>query len=324
MKSITKLLAFTTLSLSTAICAANPVPYSPYADITMDAHWSNGDNDMEPGDLVKVSQDSGVKSYHLAFIVDQGQCTPAWAGLADYSVSKAWASRLTKDLRDHQINYYVSLGGAAGNDLSMACNDEQLLAAYEKIIQTYQPMGLDFDIENGTANAAKVIHALQQVQKNHPQLKLSFTLPVMPEGLVSAGQDLVQQAQAANLNYSVNLMTMDFGPGYTGSMGDYAVQAATQVKLFLQRLYPEQSEATLWSRVEVTPMIGVNDVSTEEFTLADVDTLRTFAQQKQIGGLAMWSISRDKPCAAKWASGICSGDNLQSHDYEYSQRFDKV
>jgi len=42
--------------------------------------------------------------------------------------------------------------------------------------------------------------ALKEVQKNHPDLKISFTLPAMPEGLTSSGEDVVRQAKAANLN----------------------------------------------------------------------------------------------------------------------------
>ena len=59
----------------------------------------------------------------------------------------------------------------------------------------------------------------------------------------------------------------------------------------------------------------------EEFTLTDADILQNFAQQKSIGGLAMWSFARDFPCADKWASPICSGDNLQSVPYEFSKHF---
>ena len=72
---------------------------------------------------------------------------------------------------------------------------------------------------------------------------------------------------------------------------------------------------------EVTPMIGVNDVNTEEFTLADVDTLRIFAAQNNLGGLSMWSITRDQPCADKWAGPTCSGNNLQTMPYEFAKRF---
>jgi hypothetical protein len=86
-------------------------------------------------------------------------------------------------------------------------------------------------------------------------------------------------------------------------------------------MYPEKSDSALWKMVEVTPMIGVNDVNVEQFTLKNVDTLRNFADKNHLGSLSMWSISRDKPCADKWASPTCSGNNLQSKAYEFSQRF---
>lgn len=84
---------------------------------------------------------------------------------------------------------------------------------------------------------------------------------------------------------------------------------------------PAKADSDLWKMVEVTPMIGVNDTNVEEFTLTNVDTLRNFANQNQIGKLAIWSIARDTPCADKWASPICSGNNLQTTANEFSKRF---
>ncbi len=50
--------------------------------------------------------------------------------------------------------------------------------------------------------------------------------------------------------------------------------------------------------VAVTPMIGVNDVATEVFSVSDATQLVEFAASKGIGRLAMWSAARDKQCAA--------------------------
>jgi hypothetical protein len=42
-------------------------------------------------------------------------------------------------------------------------------------------------------------------------------------------------------------------------------------------------------------MIGVNDVQTEVFTLADAQALENFARAKGLGMLSMWSVGRDNP-----------------------------
>lgn len=295
--------------------------FSPYADLTINARWDSQYLGMEPMDLMAVAQTSGVKSFHLAFITDAGSCNPAWGAQASYSVSAGWGSHLTDKMRANGIDYVVSFGGASGNDISLSCSEAQLVSTLEQVIKTYQPSGLDFDIENGTASTDKLMSALKQTQQAHPNLKISFTLPVLPEGLTGEGQGVVSQAKAHDLNYAVNIMAMDYGPAYVNDMGQYAIQASTNLFNFLKSLYPAKAEAELWKMVEVTPMIGVNDVSVEQFTLTDVDTLVNFAKTNHLGMVSMWSVARDNPCADKWASAVCSGNNLQSTPYEFARRF---
>ena len=59
-------------------------------------------------------------------------------------------------------------------------------------------------------------------------------------------------------------------------------------------------------------MIGQNDIPAEVFTLDDARQLLAFAQQNQLGRLAMWSANRDKSCGpnypdVKVVSDACSG-----------------
>lgn len=310
-----------------SLCITNyaeaAVKFSPYADVTINTHWDSQYQDMEPMDLVAVSKASGIHDYHLAFITDAGTCVPAWGGQESYSVSSKWGSHLTDAMRANNIAYTIAFGGATGNDLSKGCSEQQLVSVINNVIATYQPAGLDFDIENGTADVPKLMRALYSVQTNHKNLSLSFTLAVLPEGLTHEGEAIIKTANENHLNYHVNIMAMDYGPAYTNDMGQYAIQAATNVKEFLQSLYTEKSENELWQMVEVTPMIGVNDVSIEQFTLTNVNTLRQFANQVKLGGLSMWSVARDNPCRDKWASPICSGNNLQIASYDFARRFNQ-
>ncbi|EKD71991.1 MAG: hypothetical protein ACD_46C00039G0007 [uncultured bacterium] len=320
--NLNKILIFTGLfSLISTGWAQTSYQFSPYADITINTYWSAQYQDMEPADLTKISAASGVKNFHLAFVTDAGTCLPAWGAQSSYSIESKWAAHLTNNMRENNINYIISFGGASGNDLSLACDDVQLVNVYENVIKTYQPQGLDFDIENGTANIPKIMRALKQIQNTYPNLKISFTLPVMPEGLTTSGQDIVKQAQQQNLRYSVNIMAMDYGPAYQNNMGQYAIQAANNLYEFLKNIYTIKSNPDLWQMIEVTPMIGLNDVNIEQFTLSDVDTLRDFAKQTHLGGLSMWSVARDNPCADQWASSTCSGKNLQTKANEFAMRF---
>lgn len=302
---------------------ASSTYYSPYADLTINQHWDSQYQEMEPMDLFAVSKESGVKDYHLAFITDAGHCNPAWGAQPDFAVSKKWGTHLTDQLHNNKINYTVSFGGASGNDISLACSSDQLIKAYEQVIEAYHPNGLDFDIENGTADVNKIMDALAQVQQHYPDVKLSFTLPVLPEGLVSSGEDIVKNAKAHGLLFAVNIMAMDYGPAYTTkTMGQYAIDAAKQVYQFLDTLYEHKKSSTqLWNAIEVTPMIGVNDVNVEQFTLSDVDELIQFAKQNNLHAISMWSIARDKSCHDAWASPVCSGKDLQNNDYDYAKKF---
>lgn len=322
MKRYLPFFALTCLMLThPASAGTNQINFKPYHDLTLNTRWDSQYQDMEPMDLALSSQESGVKDYRLAFITDAGNCTPAWGGQTSFGVQTAWGSHLLQKLQGAGIQYDIALGGANGNDISLACSLPQLQSVYDQIIKIYKPRGLDFDIENGTADVLKIMNALQQIKYSHPEVKISFTLPVMPEGLTASGEEIVRQAQKANLDFSVNIMAMDYGPAYPNGMGDYAVLAANNLFNFLKSIYASKNDEQIWNMVEVTPMIGVNDVSVEQFTLGDVDILRGFAKQKHLAALSMWSVARDNPCADQWASPTCSGRNLQTQPYEFEKRF---
>jgi len=57
------------------------------------------------------------------------------------------------------------------------------------------------------------------------------------------------------------------------------------------------SDAAAWSKVAVTPMIGVNDQRDEIFTLSDAQQLVSFAASKHLAWLSMWSAGRDQECS---------------------------
>jgi hypothetical protein len=102
-----------------------------------------------------------------------------------------------------------------------------------------------------------------------------------------------------------------------GKMGDYAIQAATAVHDQLVPLYPSKTDAQIWAMVDVTPMIGINDNPAEIFTLADAQKLTTFAEQKGLGGLHMWSINRDYPGPVGTLSNTSSGVSQSTWDYSH-------
>lgn len=251
-------------------------------------------------DLVDTATKTGVKEFHLAFITSGGGCTPLWGGVSDLN-SDAVAAQIGA-LRAKGGDVRVSFGGAAGSELGLACKSTaELAAAYGKVVDAYKLTKVDFDIEGAalpdTAANSRRAQAIAQLQKSHPGLDVSFTLPVMPEGLTQPGVDLVADAKKNGVAVSaVNIMAMDYGPAYSGDMGTYAIQAATATQAQIKGVLG-LSEAAAWKAVAVTPMIGVNDVSTETFKVDDAAQLVEFAKSKGLGRLAMWSGARDKQCA---------------------------
>jgi hypothetical protein len=104
---------------------------------------------------------------------------------------------------------------------------------------------------------------------------------------------------------------MDYGgsaPNPEGRMGEYAIQAATSTHAQLKPVFGV-SDAETWKRVAVTPMIGRNDVLEEVFTLDDANQLVTFAREKHLAWLSMWSGNRDRQCdggAVGYSDSNCS------------------
>lgn len=311
---------FLALLLCSGGAAAAPT-FSPYADLSINTHWSSEHQDMEPMDLGVIATNNNIKGYHLAFITDSGSCQPAWASQASYSLANKWGQRLTDALAKQGVETTIAFGGASGNDISMNCSASQLIDVFNQTVSTYKAKKLDFDIENGTANVPKLMTALTTFQHQNSNIKISFTLPVLPEGLTAEGKDIVSQAMQAKLNFTVNIMAMDYGAAYPGDMGDYAKQAATGLHDYLKTIYPQAKDEELWQKIEITPMIGVNDVNIEQFTLQNASAVRAFAIDHNIGGYSMWSLTRDKPCDSKWASPTCSGNNLQKNDYDFTRAF---
>jgi hypothetical protein len=316
--SITFLLLTTPLAHAQTI---RPTTYSPYADLTRDVKWNSEFQDLDPIDLTDIGTQHQIKAFHLGFITDAGSCEAAWGGFTTYAVGQKWAKRLTDAMDKQGIETTISFGGASGNDLSMNCNAAQLLSIFDQSVDTYKAKKLDFDIENGTANVPKLITVLKAFQETHPTIQLSLTLPVMPDGLALREKDIVSQAIDAHLNFSINLMTMDFGESYSGDMGVYTKEAATALHLYLKSKYPNSSDDLLWQKIYITPMIGVNDVPSEQFTLANAKMVKAFATENHLGGISIWSINRDKPCLGNADKDHCSGHNIQQKEYEFSHIF---
>ncbi len=232
----------------------------------------------------------------------------------------------------------MSFGGAAGQELALAITDVSALQrAYQSVIDDYGLTHIDFDIEGAAvADHASIdrrnqaIAALQQAAAAAGKpLDVSFTLPVLPTGLTADGLYVLQSALRYGVNIgNVNVMAMDYGdsaaPNPQGQMGQYAIQAATSLFDQLKGLYgASKTDAQLWQLVGVTPMIGLNDVTSEKFDQTAAQQLEAFAQQKGIGRIAMWSLNRDQESPSGTLTYVdVTSSSIVQQPFEFSKIFE--
>lgn len=270
---------------TTGASGASSTSYAPYVSATEAAE----------------TDDAGSPStYNLAFVISGGSsCTPKWNGTAAIG-SSAVKSRVSK-LKQDGASVRVSFGGASGKELATTCSSaSKLAAAYGAALDAAGSTQADFDIEGDTLADSRSValrsEAIAQLQKERPDLEVSFTLPVMPSGLDSDGLTLLESANKYDVQVStVNIMTMNYGESYDGDMGGYAVTSAKATHTQLKRVFG-LSDAGAWGGMALTSMLGVNDVAGETFTLSDAADVRGFAEEKGITWVSMWSTFRDVQC----------------------------
>jgi len=239
-------------------------------------------------------------------------CEPAWGGF--YDLDRA-SDKLDLDsqldaFRAAGNDIAVSFGGQRGTELAAACTDgDALVRAYTSVISRYGLDTVDLDIEGAGAadhtaveRRAAAIVRLQAERPPDDPLRVWLTLPASREGLTPAAVISVETMLESGVDLAgVNIMTMNFGalaPGET--MLDAAVAAAEATHRTLAAMYATAGRpidaAALWNKIGLTPMIGVNDVEGNVFTLADAEGLNSFALERGIGRMSMWSLNRDAAC----------------------------
>jgi chitinase len=304
--------------------------FSPYKDVTINMNWNTYQmqSAVEGSDLPVVGSGSLVSQYTpklpaitLAFAT--GSCgSETWGG----APAASWAAENIPQLHNANLNYVVSTGGEAG---TFTCGST---AGMESFIARYASpnlVGIDFDIEGGQSESdiQGLVNSAAGAQSQYPGLQFSFTLATLGAsdgsygGVNSLGNEVVEAVLGSSLkNYVINLMTMDYGSAsssvcvvVSGSceMAQSAIQAVKNL---------EHTYGIAANKIAVTPMIGMNDTTTETFTAADVDTLTTYVVSNKLAGLHLWSLDRDTPCSDTYASPTCNSISSTT-PLEYTNRF---
>ncbi len=267
--------------------------------------------------LTSVSRASGLKNFTLAFVTAVG-CKASWFNA--YDPRSGWQLDQITALRGAGGDVKISFGGQSGQELAQACTDVNALTAeYQAVITAYKLKYIDFDIEgaaiaDSAANARRA-QAIKKLETANPGLKVSLTLPVLPEGLDQYGQAVLQASKAAgDVLDVVNVMAMDYYR--SGDYGVFAQQAATSTQAQLKSAFG-LSDTAAWRLVGVTPMLGQNDDG-HIFNQTAARNLVTFAKAHHLGELAFWEVTRD--------ANACNGPlykctNIPQTPYEFSKIF---
>jgi hypothetical protein len=253
---------------------------------------------------------AGMTALTLAFAT--GECgAESWDGMP----SRDWVEANVATLDRAGIDYIVSTGGEGG---VFTCTSD---AGMESFIARYRSphlVGLDFDIERGQSDEILRSLALRiaAAQRQHPELRLSFTLATWAatDGSLTSlnpdGERVMRAVREAGIaDFYVNLMVMDYGEAIARNcvvsagvcdMGRSAIQAASNLNA---------RHGVPFDRIELTPMLGINDVTANVFSVDDARLVARFVREKGLGGLHYWSLDRDTPCptGAAGVSSNCSG-----------------
>ena len=184
--------------------------YAPYLFIRA-LDMGSPDNDM-----VKISRESGIKRFTLAFLVSSGSdCQAAWFPNLPMDQENTIAGQIGR-LRKLGGDVILSFGGEGGLELAQVCNDvPSLQAQYQAAIDKYKVRMLDFDIESSAIKDPAAVdrrnQALAKLQAANPGLLISYTLAVLPTGLLANGIDLLKNSLSHGVETgNVNIMTMDY------------------------------------------------------------------------------------------------------------------
>jgi chitinase len=299
-------------ALAAAACAAAAAPvFSAYQDIVQGFD----------ADGYRIQLDHAPRPPVLTLAFASGECGQEhWAGR---DARKLAAVNLPR-LHAAGQRYIVSTGGEAG---VFTCGSAAGMAAFIERYRGPGLVGFDFDIE-GRQTAQQIddlVRHAAAAQRRRPALTFSFTIATHAgtQGLNATGKQVMRALKRHRFERAVvNLMVMNYGPadarfcvlreGGGCDMGASGLQAARNL---------HQQHGVPFSRIALTPMLGVNDVVENQFTVADARRLAADVRRQGLQGLHFWSIGRDRPCdgGAAIVSPLCHG--LDAPAGAYTQAF---
>lgn len=312
----------------------NSVPFAPYKDVTIAFQYVDPINTLKTSvtassgnyvPLEGVLQQAGVDTIRLGFAT--GTCgSEVWGT----SSASTMASAIINEL--NATKYVIATGGNAG---AFLCSDATSFGTFISSYKSDNLVGVDLDIESGydETSAAALVTTVTTFLKNSsdPVLKnlfLTITLATLADStstqasVNSVGAAAVAALQSSGYtNYAVNLMTMDYGT----ASAQYCVLSANQCQMGQSAIQAAKNLNAKYNvpfkNIALTPMIGDNDTAGESFTLDDVSTVKTFAEENDLAGLYFWSFDRDTPCTSTPGSATYNCNTVGTAPLQFTNAF---
>ena len=112
-------------------------------------------------------------------------------------------------------------------------------------------------------------------------------------------------------------MCMNFGSWWAPPGKPYVEYIKSCASAVIGQLSPLGQSAAL---VGVTPMIGVNDLETEIFTLSDAQTLVKWANgEPKIGFISSWSLNRDIKYPSGGDISLDQSSHVNQNQYDFTR-----
>lgn len=285
--------------------AAPAVVVGPYKHLPLHRPAGNAITVQHEGKPVAWLDRPG-RAPALTWAFALGECgEETWGGQPGQAVAEANVNAFVKA----KAGYIVSTGGQGG---VFTCATD---AGMERFVQRYQSkqlIGFDFDIEAGqtpeqiASMAQRIAHVQKQKQKQKEKQKQRFSFTIATHAasdgsrrsLNALGESVLAAVRQHGVkDWVINLMVMDYGPAANDvcvvrngrcDMAASALQAARNV---------HEKYGVPYAQIELTPMIGVNDVVENVFTVADAAAVAKGVRELGLAGLHWWSADRDMPCA---------------------------
>ena len=293
---------------------------SPYPGASIYSPYKHVNQGLDPAMPVITAADSGRA---LPYVSRLGAPALTWAFATGECGQETWGgipgellARTNVPLFERaRIGYIVSTGGEGGG---FRCPSEAGMEAFIRRYASEFLLGIDFDIESDQTpeQIAALVSSVKAAQRRHPELHFSFTLATHAaadgsrRSLNRLGETVLAAIRSAGLvDFRINLMVMNYGPPEAAycvpevgrcAMARSAVQAAENVHL---------QYGVPYRQIELTAMLGENDVAGNVFGLADAEVLAGVVRERGLAGLHYWSLDRDAPClpGAPRVSANCSG-----------------